>query len=104
MFNILFQQMRKQLAQIDTWFAKARAHADAKKYDPNLLTQFRLAPDQFALARQVQIACDTAKLGASRLTGKDAPSFDDSETTLDQLVERIAKTRAYLEAISEADL
>jgi hypothetical protein len=104
MFNLLFQQMRKQLAQLDTWFAKAKAHAEAKKFDVNLLTQFRLAPDQFALARQVQIACDTAKLGASRLTGKDAPSFDDSETSLDQLVERIAKTRAYLETISEADL
>jgi hypothetical protein len=104
MFNILFQQMRKQLGQLDTWFAKAKAHAEAKKFDVNLLTQFRLAPDQFALARQVQIACDTAKLGASRLTGKDAPSFDDGETTLDQLVERIAKTRAYLETISEADL
>jgi hypothetical protein len=32
----------------------------------------RLIPDQFALERQVQIACDTVKLSHSYLTGKAA--------------------------------
>jgi hypothetical protein len=46
----------------------------AKSFDANLFLGFRLAPDQFPFARQVQIACDTAKLAASRLSGKNAPS------------------------------
>ena len=32
-----------------------------------------------AFARQVQTACDTAKLAAARLSGKDAPKHADNE-------------------------
>jgi hypothetical protein len=104
MYHTFIHHMRDQLANIDTWFAKAREHATAKKFDANILMQFRLAPDQLPFVRQVQIVCDTAKLGAARLIGKDAPAFEDTETTLEQLSQRIAKTRAYLETITEADL
>ena len=40
---------------------KAAAHAAAKKVDPAVLLGWRLAPDMFALARQVQIVTDQAK-------------------------------------------
>ena len=53
--------------------------------------------------RQVQAACDTAKLACSRLTGKDAPSHPDTETTLDELRARIRSVIAHLEEVSEAD-
>ncbi len=104
MFNTVFHQMQKQLAQLDTWFEKATAYATAKKFDPSLFLQFRIAPDMLPFVTQVRIATDTAKLAASRLTGKDAPVFEDKETTLTELVERVAKTRAYLESVTEADL
>jgi len=39
----------------------------------------RLAPDQFPFVKQVQIACDTAKLAASRLSGKEAPTSPDNK-------------------------
>ena len=74
MYHEAFGQMKKQLGQLDKWLDAAVAHAKTKSFDPNLFVGFRLAPDQFAFVRQVQIACDTAKLGASRLTGKDAPA------------------------------
>ena len=75
---------------------KAVAFAAAKKVDAAVLLGYRLAPDMFALARQVQVACDQAKNGAARLAGTEAPKFEDTETTLEQLKERIAKTVAYL--------
>src|SRR5690606_6960818 len=53
--------------------------------------------------RQVQIACDTAKLCASRLSGKEAPAHDDSEKTLTELKNRIQQTLGYLETISAKD-
>jgi uncharacterized protein len=96
-------EFSKMLTNLDRFFDKAIATAEAKKFDPEILLLARLAPDQFALARQVQIACDTAKLGASRLTGKAAPSHDDSETTINELRVRIGETIAYLAGFSEAD-
>ena len=53
---------------------KATAFAAAKKIEPTVLTQWRLAPDMFPLARQVQAASDAAKSGAARLAGIDVPS------------------------------
>ena len=78
---------------------KAAAFAAAKKVDAAVLLGYRLAPDMFALARQVQVACDQAKNGAARLAGIEAPKFEDTETTLEQLKERIAKTVAYLKTL-----
>jgi hypothetical protein len=96
-------QMKKQLGQLDKWLEAAAAYAEAKKFDPALYLSFRIAPDQFAFARQVQTACDTAKLGASRLTGKDAPSHADTEQTLDELRARVRSTIAYLDSFTAKD-
>jgi hypothetical protein len=96
-------QMKKQLGQMDKWLAIATTYAETKKFDPNVLVTARLAPDQFAFARQVQAACDTAKLAASRLTGKDAPAQPDTEATLPELSARIKATLAYLEGFTAKD-
>ncbi len=71
---------------------KTAAHADAKKFDAQVLLQACLAPDQFHFQRQVQIACDSAKLGVARLTGKekDAPVHEDNEKSIGELQARIA--------------
>lgn len=78
---------------------KAAAFAAAKKLDPAVLPQWRLAPDMYPLSRQVQIACDQAKNGASRLAGVEPPRYEDNETTIDQLKSRIAKTIAYVNTL-----
>ena len=103
MYYSVFGQMKKQLTQMQTWFDKAEAFAQQKNFSPDLFVGFRLAPDQLALARQVQIACDTAKLAASRLTGKAAPSQADTEATIGELRARIESTLGYLNEFSEAD-
>lgn len=103
MYSTLFKQMNKTLGQVDTWLVAAAAHAEKKGFDAKHFLQLRLVVDQFPFVRQVQMTCDTAKLGASRVTGKEAPSHADSEQTIDELRERIRATRAYLDGFTEAD-
>jgi hypothetical protein len=103
MYFHLFQQMKKQLGQLDKWLATTEAFAQERKIEPSVFPGLRLAPDQFPLSKQVQTACDTAKLAASRLTGKDAPSHPDTEQTLAELRARVASTITYLETLSEKD-
>jgi uncharacterized protein len=103
MYQELFGQMKKQLGQIDRWFDLAAEHAKAKSIDVNTLLELRLAPDQFPLVRQIQIACDTAKLGASRVTGKEAPTMADTEKTFDELRPRIRAVIAYLDGFTAKD-
>ena len=78
---------------------KAEAFATAKKFDPSVLLNSRLAPDMFAFTRQVQIACDQAKNGTARLAGVEPPKFEDNETTIAQLKDRIARTLAFVASV-----
>jgi len=103
MYYDLFLEIKKMLGQVNTWLDKAEAYAKEKSFEPNLFVNFRLAPDQLAFARQIQIACDTAKLGASRLTGKEAPSHADNEQTLDELRARVTSVITYLSGYTAKD-
>jgi uncharacterized protein len=96
-------QMKKMLGQVDKWFDAAEAHAKEKSFDPNLFLGFRLAPDQFPFARQIQTACDTAKLSAARLTGKEAPKHADTEQTVGELRGRLRAVISYLDGFSAKD-
>src|SRR5262245_53553508 len=103
MIHQALQQMKKMLGQLDTWLGAATSFAQTKAFDPNEFPRFRLAPDQFAFVRQVQTACDTAKLAAARLTGREAPRHDDSEQTLAELHARVRAVIAYLDGFSARD-
>jgi uncharacterized protein len=103
MFYESFLQMKKMLGQIDKWLDAGEAYAKEKSFEPNLFLGFRLAPDQFAFARHVQTACDTAKLSASRLTGKDAPKHADTEQTVEELRTRVHAVVAYLDGLTAKD-
>src|SRR5271154_5701498 len=75
----------RMLGNLSGLFDKAIAHAEAKKIDPAVFVNARLAPDMFALARQVQIASDAVKGCVARLAGIEVPSYDDTETTFPEL-------------------
>lgn len=92
------------LNNLNHLLGKAQAHAEAKKFDPIVLTQYRLAPDMLPFTRQVLIACDAAKLCVSRLSGLDAPKFDDTEVNLKDLMIRIQKTLAWIDSVPAAAL
>src|ERR1051325_8733112 len=99
----MFVQIRKTLGQLDKWLEAAAAFAQSRSFDPQVFLGLRLFPDQFALARQVQTACDTAKLAASRLSGKEAPAHPDTEQTLDELRLRVQAVLRYLDSFSAKD-
>lgn len=101
--DLTVQQFTKMLRNLDGFFAKAAAHADTKKFDVETLLQARLAPDQFPLVRQIQMSCDTAKLGVSRITGKEAPAHPDTETTTAELRSRIESVLGWLATITPED-
>ena len=83
---------------------KARTHTEAKKLDATVPGSLRLIADMFPLARQVQIACDTAKGAVARLAGVEIPKFEDNETTIPELQARIAKTLEFLESVPAAKI
>jgi uncharacterized protein len=89
---------------LSTILGKAASYAKENNIEEKTLVTARLAPDMFALSRQIQSACDTAKLAVQRITGIQAPRFEDTETTLAQLQERIAKTTSFLKGIDAAAL
>ena len=103
LYDITITQFTKTLQNLSLILDKAAAHAEAKKFDVEVLLNTRLAPDQFHLLQQVQIACDTAKNGVARLTGKEAPAFEDNEKSLADAKARIEKTITYLQTIAAKD-
>lgn len=100
---LLIREMNRILGQMDGWFDKAAAHATAKKFDPDTMVHWRMAPDMLPFSAQVGIACDTAKFAASRATGKDAPSHADDQKTVAEMRARIASVRQYLDGFKDAD-
>jgi hypothetical protein len=102
MYDTLVPTVNRSLTNLSAILDKAAAFADAKKIEVAVLLNARLAPDMFALTRQVQIACDMVKGSVGRLSDTEIPKFEDNETTLPELKARIAKTLAFANSVPEA--
>lgn len=86
------------LENLKSILAKAVAHAEARKFDPNVFVSMRLYPDMLPFNRQIQIASDAAKGAVARLSNTEPPKFEDNETTMAELTARIVKTIDYLQS------
>ena len=93
----------RHLEAIDSWIEKGVAYADQKKFDPEILIQARLAPDQYPFVRQVQSACDAAKWACAKLAGKEGPSHPDTEKTVSEVRARIKTCVDYLATFKKED-
>ena len=96
MYQASVPRFANTLRNLSAILDKAQAHCEAKKIEPVALTGMRLIADMFPLARQVQIACDTAKGAVARLAGAEIPKHEDTEQTLAELKQRIAKTVDFI--------
>jgi uncharacterized protein len=96
-----FLQMLNSLSAI---LDKAEVLAAERKIDPAVLLGWRLAPDMFALTRQVQIATDQAKGCCARLAGVEVPKYPDDETTFADLRARIARTIDFVQGFEPGDI
>jgi hypothetical protein len=97
----IYKQMLGSLSAI---LEKAEAYAVAKKIDPVVLLQARLYPDMFPLLRQVLVATDFTKGACARLAGVDVPKFEDTEKDFADLQARVAKTIAFIETLTPAQI
>jgi hypothetical protein len=94
----------QMLSALSAILDKAKAHAEAKGIDPAELIGARLAPDMLPLVNQVAMASDHAKAIVARLSGREAPSFADTESTFDELKERIDKTVAFVKSVPPSEI
>jgi hypothetical protein len=92
----------RMLDNMLTWLDAARAHAEAKKFSIDVYLTLRLAPDMLPFPKQIQIASDAAKGCVARLAGVELPRYEDNEATLDELAERIRKTRDFVRSVPAA--
>jgi len=94
--------LKKHLNALPGLLDKAEVHAGSPEAVATLMTD-KLYEDMFPFGKQIEVACDNAKGIASRLSGKEAPSYEDGDYAIATLRTRIANTLAYLDTITEAD-
>jgi len=104
MYTISVPIFMQFLTSLSGVLDKTAAFAEAKKIDPSVLLNTRLAPDMSPLVRQVRAATDHALSAGGRLAGVDAPTFSNSESTIPELKERIAKTVEFLKTLKPAQI
>jgi hypothetical protein len=100
MYQASAPRFANTLRNLSAILDKGQAHCEAKKIDPAVMAGMRLIADMFPLSRQVQIACDTAKGAVARLAGIDVPKHEDTEQTLAELKQRIAKTIDFVLSVN----
>jgi uncharacterized protein len=95
---------KKALTQLLHVMEKGVASAKARGFDASVLVDSRLAPDMLPFNKQIQLTSDFAKNSMARLAGIDAPKFEDTETTMDELFARVKKTIEYIDTVPAAAL
>ena len=90
------------LGSLSGLLTKAEAHCKARNIQPEVLLGARLYPDMLPLSRQIQLASDFAAKGCARLAHSEVPSTPDTETTFDELKQRLANTVAYVKSFKPA--
>jgi hypothetical protein len=104
LYDITVPALLRGLDNLSAQIDKAVAMCAERKIAEKILVEARLSPDMIPFSRQVQIACDTAKFCAARLSQQPAPAWADDEASFDELKARIDKTRDYLRAAKPEDI
>lgn len=94
----------RTLSNLLAWLDKAQTHAEVRKFDSANYLGLRLAPDMLPFTRQIQIATDGVKGCMARLSGREVPKWEDTESTLDELRARVNKTIEYVQSFQAADI
>lgn len=88
------------LAALSKVLDKAAAHCATSGQNFTELAQRRLAPDMMTLAQQVQQACHHATLVVARCAETEQPVFGDTDTDLNGMKNRLARSLEFLDGIS----
>ncbi|XZG69735.1 DUF1993 domain-containing protein [Chitinibacteraceae bacterium HSL-7] len=98
-FDLTVPVFQRALHQLDHLLDCGAEWAAEHKVSDETMLGLRLAPDMHPFARQVQIACDTAKFAVARLSGTEAPRHPDNEASFAALRTRIAETQAFIASV-----
>ncbi|MDP5219046.1 DUF1993 domain-containing protein [Ruegeria sp. 2205SS24-7] len=93
-----FSHSLKSLSAILTTAEQQCADRDI---DPNAMLGAWLFPDMANFTRNVQMACDAAKIPSARLSQTENPVHEDTETTFAELRGRIDRALDFVAAIPE---
>jgi hypothetical protein len=104
MYQVSIPALVQMLNNLSAILDKAEAHAQDRKIEPEVLLNYRLAPDMLPFIRQIQIAADLAKGAAARLAGVEVPKHDDTEKTFADLKARITNTVTFVQSIQPSDI
>lgn len=91
----------KGLSNMITLLEKIQTQLPSKDFSETDLLDSRLALDMFPLSKQIQIISDNAKGLNARFSAIEAPSMADEEKTLQELIERLKKTTAFITSIDD---
>ncbi|MGB8817895.1 MAG: DUF1993 domain-containing protein [Rhizobiaceae bacterium] len=92
------------LTSLTITLKKTGEFAQSKGNEAETILGDRLIEDMLPMTRQVQITCDHAKGAMARISGKENPKFEDTETTVAELQSRIAKTVEFVKSFKASDL
>jgi hypothetical protein len=103
-YDLVIAAMLRSLRNLDAIVGKAEAYVEAdKNLDAETLLRARLYPNMRPFLFQVQVATDTAKGAAARLSGQPVPSWPDEEQTFADVHARLGKAIDYLAGFTPAD-
>jgi hypothetical protein len=103
LFQMTIPPMTRMVGQARAWLDRAQAHAELRKFDPQVLLTARLAPDQWPLVRQLQAMAIAPLRTAAGLRGVEPPAAPDLEPTLDAARSRLAATIEALRGLTEEE-
>ena len=104
MYQASIPVCQQMLTSLSAVLDKAAAHAAARKIEPSVLLNTRLYPDMFPLARQVREATNHAASACGRVAGTDLPTFANTEASIPDLKERIAKTIDFIKSLKPTQI
>ncbi len=104
MYALSIPVVIKALSNLAHVLERGAAHCKELGTDPSVLITARLAADMLPLSKQVQIASDISKGCAARLSGAEPPAYEDTESTFEQLQQRISRTLEYIGSVDAAKI
>lgn len=98
-YNIIVTPLTKRFKAMDAILDKLTAHCAANNTKDEVFLNDRLFPDMLPFSSQIRIATDMTKGSIMRLTGTEVPTFEDNETTIAELKNRIGRLIILLDSI-----
>lgn len=99
LYDVSVPPIIRMLSNLSKILDKAVTQANEKNIPLSELLEARLTKGMHPLARQIQIATETAKNCAARLADTDPPVFPETDTSFPQLQARIAVTINFLRSV-----